>query len=367
MRSKPAHPLVELTLARVLEFVREPETIFWVFGFPVLVAIALGIAFRVRPPEPSRVALVGSEPAVERAAELLRSSPDIAAERLGAPEAAQAIRTGKIDVAISAAAEAASAEPSPPASSSIAPPSGPLVFRFDPARPESRAARVAVADALERAAGRTDVIALHDETVTVQGGRYIDFLIPGLIGLNIMGSSMWGIGYAVVLARYRKLLKRLAATPMRRAHYLLSFMLSRLLFLVPEVAALIAFGWIVFGVAVRGSLLGVTLVAALGTLSFMGLGMLVASRTSSTEVASGWMNALQLPMWLLAGSFFSYERFPAVVHPLIRLLPLTAFNDALRALMNNGAPVHAIWHELLVLAIWGGVSFVVALRTFRWQ
>jgi ABC-type multidrug transport system permease subunit len=182
-----------------------------------------------------------------------------------------------------------------------------------------------------------------------------------------MGSAMWGTGYSVVLARRNRLLKRLAATPMRRTHYLLSFMVSRTLFLVPEVAALLAFGWIVFGVAIHGSVLGVGLVSLLGALAFMGLALLVAARTDSTEVASGWMNAIQMPMWLLGGAFFSYERFPEVVHPAIRLLPLTAFNDALRALMNDGAPLWAIWPELGVLTVWGAVSFALALRVFRWR
>jgi ABC-2 type transport system permease protein len=203
--------------------------------------------------------------------------------------------------------------------------------------------------------------------VSAKGSRYIDFLIPGLIGLNVMGSSMWGIGYAVVLARRRRLLKRLAATPMRRSHYLFSYMFSRILFLVAEVALLVAFGWLAFGVAVRGSILAVTFVALLGSLSFMGLALLVAARPESTEVASGWMNAAMLPMWLLSGSFFSYERFPAAVQPFLKALPLTAFNDALRAVMNDGAALWQTWPSLAVLAAWGAATFWLALKLFRWQ
>ena len=357
MRKEPIHPLLELTLARLLEFVREPETIFWVFVFPVLVAVALGIAFRVKPPDPYRVALVGSAPSIERSAELLHTAAGIEAVRSSEREASAGLRTGKLDLAI-----AADEGPSATDAERLH-----LTFRFDPSRPESRAARLAVDDALQRAAGRPDRLEIRDETTMARGGRYIDFLIPGLVGLNIMGSAMWGIGYSVVLARRNKLLKRLAATPMRRAHYLLSFMLSRALFLVPEVAALVAFGWLVFGVAIHGSVLGVGLVSLLGALAFMGLALLVAARTDSTEVASGWMNAIQMPMWLLGGAFFSYQRFPAVVHPFIRLLPLAAFNDALRALMNDGAPLWTIWPELLVMAVWGGVSFALALRVFRWR
>ena len=234
-------------------------------------------------------------------------------------------------------------------------------------RPASRTARLAVDAALQGGLGRVDVADVEEQTVIEQGGRYIDFLIPGLIGLNIMGSSMWGIGYAVVLARRRKLIKRLAATPMRRSHYMLSYIFSRVVFLLAEVAALVAFGWLVFGVAVHGSLLWLGFISLLGGISFTGMALLVAARTDSTEVASGLMNAFMLPMWLLSGAFFSYERFPEVVHPVIQALPLTALNDAMRAVMNEGAPVLSTLPQVGVLAAWGALGFLLALRLFRWH
>jgi ABC-2 type transport system permease protein len=205
------------------------------------------------------------------------------------------------------------------------------------------------------------------DAVTERGGRYIDFLIPGLVGLNLMGSGMWGIGFSVVVARTRKLLKRFAATPMQRSHYLASFALSRLLFLSLEVAAVVGFGWAIFGVEVHGSLLDLALVALLGALSFAGIGLLVAARPRTVEAVSGWMNLVMLPMWLLSGTFFSYERFPQIFLPFIRALPLTALNDALRSVMNDGANLAANGLPLLILLAWGLVSFLVAVRIFRWQ
>jgi ABC-type multidrug transport system permease subunit len=228
-------------------------------------------------------------------------------------------------------------------------------------------ARLRADDALERGLGRKDLAEIREEKVIEPGARYIDFLIPGLIGLNLMGSGMWGIGFAVVQARTKKLLKRFAATPMRRSHYLLSFMLSRLVFLVPEVAALVGFGWIVFQVEVRGSLIALTVVSLLGSFTFAGLGLLLAARTKTIEAVSGWMNFVMLPMWLLSGTFFSYSRFPEFLQPAIRALPLTALNDALRAVMNEGLALSQSWLEILVLCFWAGVSFVLALRLFRWQ
>jgi ABC-2 type transport system permease protein len=350
------HPLVELTRARLLEFLREPEAVFWVLVFPVLLALALGIAFRSKPADTLRAAVQLGTPSAARIAAILRASPDLTVTVLAAGEADQALRTGKVDVVVQvAAAEGAPREPLT------------VTYRYDTTRAEGRAARLAVDDALQRALGRPDLLAVREERVAEPGNRYIDFLIPGLVGLNLMGSGMWGLGFAVVQARVRKLLKRFAATPMRRSHYLLSFMLSRLVGLVLEVVVVVGFGWLLFGVAVRGSLLDLVVVSLLGALTFAGLGLLVAARPRTIEGVSGWMNLVQLPMWLFSGTFFSYERFPAAVHPVIRALPLTALNDALRAVINDGTALSACWPALAVMALWGGVSFLVALRLFRWQ
>jgi ABC-type multidrug transport system permease subunit len=240
-------------------------------------------------------------------------------------------------------------------------------FLYDPARPEGRTARLSADEALQRGRGRRDVVRIEEKAITETGSRYIDFLLPGLIGLNLMASGMWGIGFNVVDARTKKLLRLLTATPMRRSHFLLAFMCSRLLFLILEVAALAGFGRLVFGVTVHGSLLALSAILLLGAGTFAALGVLVAARPRTIEAVSGWMNFVMLPMWLLSGSFFSYSRFPEPLQPLIRLLPLTAANDALRAVMNHGAPLHACGFELCVLFVWGAASLVVALKIFRWQ
>lgn len=350
-----SRPLLELTRARVLEFLREPEALFWVFVFPVLLAVALGIAFRSRPPEPARVAVVGEAASAAWAVRALDGAGDCTAEALSPSTAADRLRGGEVDLVVEVAGGGAG---QPPAS---------FTYRFDPTRPQGRTARLAADDALQRALGRGDPATTRDQRVTEAGSRYVDFLLPGLIGLNLMGSSMWGIGFRVVDTRTRKLLKRLAATPMRRSDYLLSLALSRLLFLALEVAALVAFGWLVFGVAVHGSVLDLAAVALAGGGSFSAIALLVAARSRTVEAASGWMNFVMLPMWVLSGSFFSYSRFPAALQPAIRLLPLTALNDALRAVINDGAPLLRSWQELAVLAVWGAVTFAVALRIFRWQ
>ena len=266
-RYRPFNPLLELTLARIREFVREPEAVFWVFVFPVLLAIALGIAFRETGPPKVQVAVEADRPQEPgsgsgRLMEWLEGRSDIEAVLLSPEEAARALRTGRVSLVLQRDRSAAPVAASPEVGETVSAPlplpglspEG-LVYRYDPTRPDSRVARLVVDDALQRWMGREDVAHVADEAVAQPGARYIDFLIPGLVGLNLMGSGMWGLGFAVVQARTRKLLKLLAATPMRRTHFLLSFMLSRLIFLALEVVAVIGFGWIAFGVSVHGSIL----------------------------------------------------------------------------------------------------------------
>jgi ABC-2 type transport system permease protein len=344
------HPLLELTTMRVREFLREKEAVFWVFIFPVLMTFALGIAFRNTGPEKTFVAIEAetTDAKVTETAGMLSRSDGITASVLTPEEAARALRSGKVTLVVKPVADS-------------------YEYRFDPTRPESRAARLLVDDALQRGKGRTDVLSAGDVTITEPGARYVDFLVPGLIGMNLMGSGLWGLGFTVVIARSRRILKRFAATPMRRSHYLLSFMLSRLVFLTLEVAAVVVFAWLAFGFTVRGSWLNVILVTVLGGFTFSGIGMLVAARPTTIEGVSGVMNFIMLPMWLLSGTFFSSERFPEVLQPFIKALPLTALNSLLRALMNEGAPLSAHWAPIAILIAWCVVSFVVALKIFKWQ
>jgi ABC-2 type transport system permease protein len=340
------HPLVQLTLARMREFYREPEAIFWVFGFPIVLAFALGIAFRNRGPGELRVAVVRG-PGDSTLAATLGRVPGLAPTLLDSGAARRQLRAGRVALAVT--------------------PGDPVVYRYDSTRTESRLARLEVDEAVQRARGRADAATVRDERVTEPGSRYIDFLIPGLLGMNLMGSGLWGVGFSVVQARTKKLLKRFMATPMRKSHYLMSFVLSRLVFLFLEIAALVGFGWWMFHVGVRGSLVVLAFITVLGALSFAGLGMLVASRARTIEAVSGLMNLVMLPMWILSGTFFSYARFPDALQPFVKALPLTALNDALRAVMIDGAGLAQLGPPLAIVVGWGLLSFGIALRIFRWH
>jgi len=338
-------PLWQLTLARFREQLRQPEVLFWVFAFPLLLAVALGLAFRNRPPEVIRVA-VESGAGADSVAGLLNRSRGLRAAVLPAPQAAEQLRKGSVTVVVV--------------------PGAPVIYRYDSTRSESRLARLATDDALQRALGRRDVQAVTDQKVMEKGSRYIDFLIPGLLGLNLMGTGMWGMGYAVVDARKRKLMKRLLASPMRRSEYLLSFIVARLAMLGPEVVLLLGFGMLAFGVPMRGSVGTLAVLVLIGAMCFAGMGLLTASRARTIEMVSGLMNLIMMPMWILSGVFFSSANFPAAMQPVIKVLPLTALNDALRAVILDGASLGAVAAPAAVCAAWGVISFAVALRIFRW-
>lgn len=349
------HPLLHLVGARVRIFLREPAALFWVFVFPALLALALGTAFRDQPPEPPRVGIATDRPDAARLDALLAGAATITLERLPSAELQRRLDKGALDVVVSLGDGAVDAT------------SPAIEYRFDPQRDEARLGRLVVDAELQRALGRRDAAAISEATTMPRGARYIDFLLPGLIAMNLMGSSLWGVGYGMVQDRAKKLMRRFATTPLSRTEFIASYIISRLVFLAAEVVFLVAFGALVFDVEIRGGVGALFVTALLGVVSFTGLAVLCASRTGSVEVVSGFINALTLPMWLLSGTFFSYERFPEAFHPIIQALPLTALNDALRAITNDAASLVDVLPQLGILLGWGALAFLVGVRLFQWR
>jgi len=345
---EPRHPLIELTLSRFKEFLREPEAVFWVFAFPVLLSCALGLAFRDQGTPDVLVGVLES-PTTESATvvKTLEAVKGVRVRAVDRAAADVALRNGAIHLLVV--------------------PGAPVTFELDPSRPESRIGRYVVDEALQAAAGSKPAVPVAERLVTMPGSRYIDWVVPGLLGMNIMGTGMWSVAFSVVNARVRKLLKRLVATPMRRRDYLLSHMAARLIFLVLEVGLLLAFAILVFGVPVNGSWLLLWVLCLIGALTFSGLGLLVASRAQTVEGVSGLMNLVMVPMWVFSGVFFASENFPEVMQPFISALPLTALNQALRGVMIDGSGPIALWPQLAILIGWTLVSFTAALRLFRWR
>ena len=343
-----SHPLLALVMARLREFWREPAAIFWVYVFPLLMVAALGIAFR-NPPSESFAVAIKEGPHAQDLKLALQADERFLCNILSEEECRKRLRTGRADLMVARTATEDGQ------------------YTFDPTKSTGVLARNAVNDCLQRSAGRTDVIAVKDQAITEPGNRYIDFLVPGLIGMGIMGGGLWGVGFAIVDLRIRKLLKRYLATPMRRGHFMGSVLISRLVFMVPEILVLLLFSQIFFQVTISGSFLLFATLVLLGSMQFSGIGLLVASRAQTLETISGLINFVMLPMWFASGIFFSSERFPEIVQPLIKILPLTPLINALRSVMLEGAGVAALSQELALILGWTVVTFFLGLRLFRWN
>ena len=203
-----------------------------------------------------------------------------------------------------------------------------MAYKFDDTNPDARTARLLADRAIQTAAGRQDAVHAENELVHETGARYIDFVVPGLLGMNLMGSAMWGLGFCDC----RGAAEEAAQAAGGFAHAALA---------IPGVVPAVAAGdagdrgcgfsglcAVAFGVPFRGSLWQLGLLCLLTSLAFSALGLLVSSRAKTMEAVSGLMNLVMLPMWILSGVFFSATRFPAVIQPLVRALPLTAAIDA---------------------------------------
>jgi ABC-type multidrug transport system permease subunit len=344
------HPFFHLIAARVYEFWREPAAIFWVYVFPLIMVVALGVAFRNKPVGGFSVVISAGG----RAQEVLTALERDERFRVSVLEEAESrwrLRTGRADLLIDAPPDAGSG----------------YDYYFDPTQANSVLARHMADEILQRAAERQDAVAIRDHTEIEPGSRYIDFLVPGLLGMGLLGGGMWGVGFAIVDMRLRKLLKRYLATPMKRSHFLAALMTSRFLFTLPEVLILLLFARFLFGVTSQGSYWAVGLLIVLGTFEFAGIGLLVASRAQTIETVSGLMNAVMLPMWIGSGIFFSAERFPDSVQPFLSALPLTPLIVALRSVMLEGTSLFALGPQLALIVAWGVLPFLLALRCFRWN
>ena len=338
--------LRELMLLRVRSFLREPEALFWTFVFPILMAVGLGLAFRETPDAKTPIGVERGSVA-ERAIPALEASREIEVRVLTPEDAERALRRGDVPLLLTGRDT--------------------LVYRYDPVREESRAARLLADAAVQAGGGAPRPVATRDDRERRPGGRYIDWVIPGLIALNLMSTGMWGMGFGLVQMRQKKQLKRISATPMRRRDFLAAQILARMVFLVIEVPPIVLFAWLAFGVKVEGSLIALSLLVLLGAMAFAGLGLLSSSRARTIEGVSGLLNVVMLPQFILSGVFFSASRYPDAVQPFVQALPLTALADALRAVYNEGAPFSAYAGEVAILAAWTVVTFALALRLFRWQ
>ncbi|MBI3725388.1 ABC transporter permease [bacterium] len=358
--SRP-NPLVQLVFFRQREFVREPAILFWALIFPLLMLVVLGVAFRPKPAEPVPVLVADlHDDASVLIIKTLEASKDLRILVRSQEEATLALTRGE-------------------AALLVVPERGVVpTYRFDPTHPEARLTRLLVDEALrptlalnvstgDPPASASLALQAKLETTPAAGARYIDWFVPGMLAMQIMNGCLWGIGFAMVEMRAKRLLKRFAVTPMRRWHFLAAHAIHRYLVVALEAVLMVGFSAVAFGVTVRGSYLAFAVLSTLGTFAFAGIALLVAARPRNTEVAAGLMNIPMLPMIVLSGVFFSSTRFPEWLQPFIKALPLTALIDSLRRITNEGAGLEACMRELAVLLAWGLLTGALALRFFLWS
>jgi ABC-type multidrug transport system permease subunit len=372
MKSFKNRPLYQLTLTQFLETIREPEVLFWGILFPVLISIGLGLAFTQKTETRFHILTTENRPAALDSLLHRYAQPDPAADGnvwvwkvrdnvLGHTEflfeskaweaAIVSLKRGEAEVILTDSA-------------------GTMQYHFDPYNAQAQlvymklSALVGSPEAAEAAS--TSASAASVRPLTLQGVRYIDFLVPGLITFGIMSSLLWGVSYTLIERRSQKLLRRMVATPMKKSDFLFALMFVRILMNFVEALILFLAVRLLFDIRIQGNLGALFVLFLAGNIAFTGIAVLVSCRTSKTEVGTGWINAVQMPMMILSGIFFSYHNFPDWSIKFIKLLPLTALTDGARSIFNEGAGWVEIITPSLALSAVGLICFVLGMKFFKW-
>lgn len=364
------HQLYRLIAAHLKEIVREPEVLFWGIVFPILMAWGLGIAFSNKQDMTREIALVRhtqtSETAKSKLLDILEHHPagkkgeytmPLKNEKLGNvtltfrectnEDARVMLKKGTVTLIIDET-------------------NGATQYNFDPANAEAQLLYQLVKGVVYNGAGYYSSHQQEIKPLTVAGTRYIDFLVPGLLAMGIMFSCSWGISYVLIERRSKKLLRRMVATPMYKSNMLIALTSARFTMNIAESLLLFAFGWWYFDIQIQGSLLAFALLFVSGNIAFAGIAILISSRTGSSEVGNGLINAVTTPMMVLSGVFFSYHHFPEWAMPVIQNLPLTMLADGVRAVFNEGAGLMEVSKAIIVLSATGVITFIAGLKLFKW-
>jgi len=359
--------LYQLIVTQFLETLREPSILFWGIGFPVLITIGLGLAFTQKSESIYRVSIIEGQPThldsllsvhgkvtLERGKSIVSwkiTDPTLGDTRflfshIEWDEAIIALKRGETDLIVTDTV-------------------GEIQYHFDPFSSQSQLVYMKLAGLLKDSAVQT-VQEQNVEPLTLKGVRYIDFLLPGLIGLGILNSLCWGVSYAVIERRSQKLLRRMVATPMKKSNYLIALISVRFVMNCVEAGVLFLFAWIFFGTVIQGNLGALAVFFISGNIAFAGMAVLLGCRTAKLETGNGLINAMTMPMMILSGIFFSYLNFPAWSIGFIKLLPLTMFADGLRSIFNEGAGWMEIISPSILLSSLGIICFFAGIKWFKW-
>ena len=366
-----------LTLAHFREITREPGVLFWGIVFPILMSLGLGLAFTKKGDMLRKVAVIKSSEIsigdtsaivsfLQQKCELNNSGKEddykwrfeIRDEKLGNSiflfyelewdDAMVLLKRGTVNLILYRN-------------------NGNTEYHFDPVNSDAELTYLKLSNII----GTGEIIPQRNSAeikpLTVTGTRYIDFLIPGLITLGVMMSTMWGISYRIIENRSKKLLRRLVATPMRKPHFLIALIAVRLTMNFIEALIIIIFAILAFNMSIQGSISAMVLLFLAGNMAFAGIAVFVSSHTSNTEIGNGLINFIVMPMMVLSGIFFSYYNFPDWSIPVIQKLPLTMLTDGIRSIFNEGAGYAEVAFPVLILSTIGVIFFTAGLKIFKWH
>jgi ABC-type multidrug transport system permease subunit len=238
---------------------------------------------------------------------------------------------------------------------------------FDPDNPNAKSAELITRNIIQEGSGRKDVAIIESHAIKASGNRYVDFLIPGLIGLTVMTSSLFGVGMTMVANRRDQLLKRFLITPINAREYIVSHIFGRFFVLFFELTGVLLAGWLIFRFKVQGNFLSFLAFVSLGTAVFTALGILLASRLKVIGTYSGITNLITFLLVGLSGVFFSTAILPTWLQDVVTYLPLAPFVTGLRKLAIEAAPFVELKHEVGLMCVYlVGIS-MAAKRLFRWS
>ncbi|MEX2445039.1 MAG: ABC transporter permease [Alkalispirochaeta sp.] len=326
--------------ARTMEFVRDRGTFFWNLLFPVVLVFGFAFAFSGQDQTLFTVGILG-EPGedfpfmeIEQIEFIRYDGSDLSAE-----EVVERVRRHQLDMALDFESgryyvNRQSAN-------------GPVLRRL-----------------LESTVG---TVPLQEEAVSGEPIRYVDWVVPGIIGMNMMFSCLFGVGFVIVRYRKNGVLKRLKATPVSAFTFISAQAASRLMIVVVTSAVVYAGTNAFLNFVMHGSYLLLLLLTSLAILCMIAVGLVFASRIKSEELAGGLLNLVTFPMIILSGVFFSLEGTPQIMQRVSRALPLTHFTEGARAIMIEGAGFAQVAPNLAYLVIVTLLLLALAAGLFRWE
>jgi ABC-2 type transport system permease protein len=362
--------LLALTKANIKSYVRDRAALFWTLAFPLIFIFMFGFIFQGGGGEALSLAWVDQDgtPASAQVRAAFEASGTVELVETNEEDALARMRRGEVDAVIVLPAGYGDAVTAAASGSGGAPPAMLTVYA-DPSRQGLTASvyqAVGSVLGVVNLGGRPPLVVPDARTIQTENLNFISYFVPSMLGLSVMQVGIFA-AIPLVADREKLILKRLAATPLRRWQLVGSNVLMRLLIALTQAVIIVGVGSLAFGVEISGSIVVTAGFVVLGALAFLALGYVVASFAGTEDAANGMTSVIQFPMMFLSGTFFPIDQMPDVLKGIARVIPLTYLSDALRQVMVGGSPFAPLWLCAVVLAGWLAVCFGIAAWKFRWQ